>query len=95
MSPERTTCKANDFFESLKQEHHFRRDKVEDIKVKLNCGMSLILDLKAEEVYRYDELNKIHIKSEVVRRAAGATPDDISKRNEQIEKLVNEHLFKK
>lgn len=94
MTKEKTTCKAKDFYEALKTEHVFKRDTVDDIKTKLSCGMCLIIDLAKEEVFRYDELEQIKIRSGVTRRASKTFNSPIDLKNKQIEDIVNTHLFK-
>jgi len=92
LSAEKVTCKSEDFYESLKTEYFFKRDTVGDIKTKLGCGSSLILDLENKEVYRYDELDKIKLRSGPIRIAHKNVTNPREAQNRMVERIVNEVL---
>lgn len=95
ISEEKKISKRDEFFNVLKREYMFNVDMVEDIRVKLDSGFCLIINLIKKEVYTHDEgpivLSRYPI-GEMKTRDLKSGFDAITKKTENI---VGDSFFKK
>lgn len=95
LTSEKTYCKAFDFYDTLKKIYKFKVDEVKDIKVKIDMGSSLVLDLEKRVAFNFDEIDKVILQRRVIREGTKNKEDTFSSLNRYVEDLVNKNLFKR